>query len=243
MKKAKNLIAGAVCLALIGMAGVAWTATTTFSVSDLNGTYAEVFSGFVVGGGTQPTIDSPVPFGTGTSFPEDWNRHLGGRWKRQLSGEIAHYCWRPGVRWNLGGRYGRFGRRRFPDRIHGELRWKRSRARNLHPLRIPCGSPARTRIRVSGGWRSSGRILSDHQSPRGQVHLNRFRYDVERNRDAPTVVTTSVRKKIGGAFDRASCFSFWYFGRSRKMIVVGRPREVSLRRSDARRFLPLCPSR
>jgi hypothetical protein len=70
MKKLKNSIAGAVCLALIGTAGVAWTESTTFSVSDLNGTYAEVFSGFVVGGGTQPTVDSPVPFGTGTSFPE-----------------------------------------------------------------------------------------------------------------------------------------------------------------------------
>ena len=71
VEKTKKFIAGAVCLALIGVAGGAWAgASTTFSASDLNGTYAEVFSGFVVGTGTQPTIDSPIPFGTATSFPE-----------------------------------------------------------------------------------------------------------------------------------------------------------------------------
>ena len=42
----------------------------TFSNKDIKGTYAEKFSGFVVGTGTPPTTSSSTPFQTGSSFPE-----------------------------------------------------------------------------------------------------------------------------------------------------------------------------
>jgi hypothetical protein len=65
-------LAGAVGLGLIGIRSSAWAGGShTFSVSDVQGTYAETFSGFVVGGGTRPTTISPIPFSIGTSFPEN----------------------------------------------------------------------------------------------------------------------------------------------------------------------------